>query len=173
MKRAFVLAAALIVAGCQSSGASSAPPLTRPSAALPDACSLVGGDDLQQVLGGEPAPAASDLAHADVLYGHTCEWGQATGPSGAVGIQVGTADATGHDMVLNRSLVLSPTLVSSVAPGAYSCMNIAVLPDGGMTGASVFFQVDRLSVLLAVSGPQGNLATAERLARHVLANLTS
>ena len=141
------------------------------SAVVPDACGLLEPGDVGDVLGSVPAPTASTLEHGESFYGRACQWGDAAG--GAVGEQVGAPDDTGHDMVSNRALVLQPTFDSPAAPGAIGCMNVAVLPTGGIKGASVFFRAGSLSVLVAVSGPNGTYDHAEAVAHAVLVRLTA
>ncbi len=123
------------------------------------------------VLAGSTPGGEGALQREGTRYANTCQWGIATGPRGAIGIQIGAADDTGHDMVLNRSRVLEPSLVSSAAPDAVSSMNVAVLPVGGMRGSTVFFRFGERSVMVAVTGPNGNLGVCETLAAQVYAAL--
>jgi len=141
------------------------------AAQLPDACSLLSADTITGVLDGPTDGGQGALERQGTLYANTCQWGIATGAKGAVGIQIGAADDTGHDMVRNRSRVLEPSLVSSAAPGAISSMNVAVMPVGGMKGSTVFFRFGELSVMVAVTGPNGNLGVSETLAAQVYAAL--
>ncbi len=144
-----------------------------PGELVPDACRLIGRRQLTTVLGGNPVGDGQELGKDGTVYGKTCLWGEPTGPSGAIGVQVGTADADGHDMVFNRSVALEPSLVISAVPGGIGAMHVAVLPVGGMKGATVFFQVNDMSVMVAVTGPNGSLETAEALAVTVRESLTA
>lgn len=177
MKRALALVTATLLLGACAS-AMQAEPARRTVAPpaeveVPDACDLIGTRQLTTVLGGNPVGVGDTLENDGVLYGRTCLWGEPTSEQGAIGVQVGTADEDGHDMVFNRSVVLEPSFVISAVPGGIGAMHVAVLPVGGTKGATVFFQVNDMSVMVAVTGENGFVETAEALAVTVRENLTA
>jgi hypothetical protein len=137
----------------------------------PEACALVTDDVLADAFDEIPEPESAVLEHDGTTYGRTCLWGDPTGEDGAVGVQVGAPDDTGHDMVRNRSVVLNPTFDLVSIPGAIACMNVAVFPVGGMTGTSVYVRSGGWSVLVAVSGPVAGLDSATRITEDVLDRL--
>lgn len=171
-------AAALVLLGACASSVVDAPVRrtvapSRTADVVPDACDLIPTRQLTSVLGDAPAGDGRELENEGTVYGRTCLWGEPTGESGAIGVQVGVADEDGHDMVFNRSVALEPSLVISAVPGGIGAMHVAVLPVGGMKGATVFFQVRDMSVMVAVTGPNGSLETAQGLAVTVRENLLS
>lgn len=169
------MATALVLGACSSTvpdkPAARTVAKTKSADAVPDACDLIPARQLTTVLGGTPAGDGRELENDGTVYGRTCLWGEATSDTGAVGVQVGVADEDGHDMVFNRSVALEPSFVVSAVPGGIGAMHVAVLPVGGTTGATVFFQVRDMSVMVAVTGPNGSLETAEALAVTVRENL--
>lgn len=134
---------------------------------LPAACSLLGKPTVRDVLGAGVEGGEQQLERDGTLYANTCLWGDETSDAGAIGVQIGGADADGHDMVKNRSWAIKPPVEINDIKGAIGSMYVAVLPVGGTKGASVFFTFGEVSVLVAVTGRHGNLEKCIELATEV------
>lgn len=138
---------------------------------LPAACSLLSRGTVREVLGPEAVAGEQALERDGTLYANTCLWGDVSTDAGAIGVQIGEADADGHDMVKNRSWAIEPPVEVNVIPDAIGSVHVAVLPVGGTKGATVFFTFGELSVLVAVTGANGNLEQCQDLAVEVFETL--
>ena len=180
-----VAVACSVLGACQSSSASSsgsgAAATTKPApqfgisspAQLPDPCKLVAPASVFSALGAKASPTAGAplTDEGRTLLIRTCTWGDINGPNGAVGIQVGVPDATGHDVVANRTRALDPALNTAIGDDGKETMNVGEMPTGGARGSTIFFHHIGYSVMIGHVGTGANMASVETLGKEAIAKL--
>jgi len=144
-------------------------------AQLPDPCKLVPTASIGKLIQAavKPVPGEPHSENGAELLFRTCTWGDTNLPAGAIGIQIGVPDKTGHDVVANRSLAMDPALDTSVGNRGKETMNLGELPTGGGKGATIFFHHGGYSVMIGHVGPGASLGSVEDLATVVIAELGS
>jgi hypothetical protein len=141
---------------------------------LPDPCALLAPDTIVAQLGGPTTGAGTtgkDRSDDPLLY-RTCTWGDLD--IKAIGVQIGTANRNGHDVVLNRvDGALEPSIDFSGVAGGRESTNVGLMPTGGALGATVFFQANGYSVIVAKIGGPIPAGDVEDLAMEIFASVSN
>jgi hypothetical protein len=174
------LVAPLSCAGDAAPGAdttAAATPVTSPITAvdqIPDPCTLVASESLSaHITDLDPMQRNSPaFENGQPLLFRTCAWGDPNDPdAGAIGVQIGVATASGHDVVFNRSTALDPALTSSLGEDGKESMFVGEMPTGAAKGSTIFLRHRGWSILIGHVGSAARLATVQALALDVMATL--
>ncbi len=140
---------------------------------LPDPCALLGEATVGGLIGDGTVPTEGDGGEFEgrQLLFRTCLWGEENRPEGAIGVQIGVADADGRDVVANRSIGLEPSLETSIGTDGKEAMYVGMLPTGGTLGSTIYFRHAGYSVMIGHVGPGAAPGTVETLATDLIAAL--